>query len=458
MSRWRTSLQYRTMADETGVQRFEENHNRAGLTFVPALAMIVVLLAVGSSTIITTMKHMDRVVLNERLIQALAIAEKGVALSMYELERDADLDQSSGVGNVAGDFANGQYVCTSTALPEDRYRLQSRGTFKGLKREITVIVTGPSESWASRWILGKGGLQVSGNLNVDSYDSSEGTYESQAVNSDGGGSGGNGNGNGKGNGNGNGNSPDVYANSNAKLASNGSISAGPNADIRGDLQPGPDGTITLHQNTFVSGKTDPLSQTLNVPDPPLAEFQKAYNDNKNGTWKVKGKVKYNQTDRSLALNANSTLELNPGDYFFSSLTINGNANIVTTGKTRIFVVGDIKITGGAVTNRNARPMNFELIAHPYNVFEGCPPTENPSIKIAGGSAVSLVMYAPAYSVKVTGQGKVKGAIVGNDVELNTSDFHFDESLLEETGLTAMDPNRLRKYLRLAWIERNPKVY
>ena len=31
-------------------------------------------------------------------------------------------------------------------------------------------------------------------------------------------------------------------------------------------------------------------------------------------------------------------------------------------------------------------------------------------------------------------------------------------MLEESGLTDMDSSRLRKYMRLAWIETNPKVY
>ena len=456
MSRYRTSPDYRTMTDETGVQGFQDGRDRAGITFVPILAMIVVLVAVGSSTIVTTMKHMDRVVLNEHSIQALAIAEKGVAQAMYELERDVDLDKTSGVGNVEGDFASGQYECTSTALPEDRFQLRARGTFHGVMREITVLVAGPSDSYASRGIVGKGGLLISGNLNVDSYDSSEGTYESQAVNSDSGGSGSNGNGNGKGNGNGG--SGDVYADSNAKLSTNGSVDAGPNAVVRGDVQPGPDGTITLHKNTFISGSTEPLAQPLDLPDPTLADFLKAYSDNQNGTWEVDGKIDYNETDRSLKLNAHSTLVLKPGDYFFSSISIAGHATIVTTGKTRIFVVGDIKISGGAVTNQTTRPMNFEVIAHPHEVSEACPPSENPNIKISGGAEVSLVIYAPAYAVKISGHGDVKGAIVGNNVELKTSDFHFDESLIEEAGLLAVDSDRPRKYMRLAWIEPNQKIY
>jgi hypothetical protein len=181
------------------------------------------------------MKHMDRVSLNERSIQALEIAEKGVAQAMYELTRKTDLDQTSGIGNVAGAFDGGLFQCAATTRPDNRFLLRSRGTFKGVVREIAVLVAGSSGSWAAQGIAARGNLEVTGQFNVDSYDSSAGTYASQAVN---------------------GNAGDTYANSDAKLSSNASIDAGPNAVVRGDLRPGPDGVLTIHRRTFISGQAE----------------------------------------------------------------------------------------------------------------------------------------------------------------------------------------------------------
>ena len=437
MSRCKTSSRSRHHAAQTRSGRTVEVASRAGFTFVPVLAMIVVLFAVGSSTIVTTMKHMDRVSLNERSIQALEIAEKGVAQAMYELTRKTDLDQTSGIGNVAGAFAGGLFQCAATTRPDNRFLLRSRGTFKGVVREIAVLVAGSSGSWAAQGIAARGNLEVTGQFNVDSYDSSAGTYASQAVNES---------------------SGDTYANSDAKLSSNASIDAGPNAVVRGDLRPGPDGVLTIHRRTFISGSTDALDEPFPLPDPPVEAFRDAYDNNMNGTWSVSGKVNYNESDRSLSLQAHSTLTLQPGVYFFSSISVAGGATIVVSDKTTIFVVGDIKFSGGSVTNETRRPKDFEIIAHPYAIPSSYTPPENPEFKLSGGAATSMVLYAPAYSVFISGQAEIQGAVVGDNVTLKCVDFHFDESLIQENDLQPVGSNGIATYSRVAWIEPNQPGY
>ncbi|MBN2489551.1 MAG: hypothetical protein JXQ29_01715 [Planctomycetes bacterium] len=418
MSPWRTDADLRTAGGERGA------------AVIPILAMLIVVFAIGSAGIVTGLGHMDRILVNQRSAVALAIADTGVARAMHELELKNDLDATAGIGNVAGQANGGQYAVTATHLGRNYYRLEAHGRHRGVQRDLEVIVSSPVSVYTERGIVARDDLTITGTFTMDSYDSSEGTYASQAVNVDSWGS---------------------FANGNAVVASNRDIDAGPNAKIRGDAYPGPNGVFTFHKNTVLTGSSEPLSEPMTLPDPPLERFVEAYNNNQNGNWSATGPVGYNSTTKALSLAAQTVLTLNPGTYFFSSISVTGGAQIVVTGKTKIYVVGNMTFAGGAIVNQTNRPGNLEIIAHPYRVPETYAPPSTPTASFGGGAQSQLAFYGPAYNVTCNGSGMFLGAIVGNVVGVANIDFHFDESLAYDEELFSAE-KRVRRILRVAWRE------
>jgi len=413
----------------------QHTHGRAshdrGLAFIPILAMLFVVMAMGWSALLTSTVHMRRIVLNRKSTQALEIAETGLARALYELERNQDLDSVQGIGNVGGDFGGGRFDATTTPIGNNYYRVRGAGWVRGVRRQVETIAAGPENVYGQRALAAKGAMTIGGVFSIDSYDSSLGSYASQAVNSD---------------------AHGTFANENATVASNDDMDAGPNAVIRGDAMLGPDANLTVHKNTHLAGTQIELPQPMALPDPPIQSFVNAYNNNNNGGWTAtNGTPNYDPVAKSLALAGQTQLTLGAGTYFFTSLSVTGGASIVVTDKTRVYVTGNIDFAGGGLINQTNRPQNLEIIAHPYEVPPGYIPPTEPDAQLRGGSQTACVVYAPAYNISMNGSGSFMGAAIGKDLSLSNIEFHYDESLKQAEGLMS-SPGRVRKFLRVAWRE------
>jgi hypothetical protein len=399
--------------------------------------LLFIAMALGSSALVTSTAHMRHIQLDRKSVQAREIAEVGLARALYELERDQDLDSVQGIGNVGGDFAGGRFDTTTTSIGNNYYRIRGLGQFHGVRREVELIAAGPQSLYGEHAIAAKGSMTIGGVFSIDSYDSSLGSYASQATHSD---------------------AHGTFANENARVASNNDMDAGPNAVIRGDALLGPSANLTVHQNTYFTGSQVELPQPMTLPDPPLQGFVNAFNNNDNGAWtSTKGTPNYNPSTKELRVTGQTQLTLPPGTYFFSSIALAGGASIVVTGKTRIFVTGDVDFAGGGLINQTNRPLNLEIIAHPYEVPPGYQPPAQPSAQFSGGSQTACVMYAPAYDISMGGSGAFLGAVIGRDVTVTSIDFHYDESLSEAEGPIS-GSGRVRKFMRVAWREIGLPVY
>jgi hypothetical protein len=424
------------MKNKSPNTRDRANHDR-GVALIPIVAMLFVLLAVGSSALVTSTTHTKRVLLNRRASQAFEIAQTGLARALYELERSQDLDSVAGIGNVGGDFGGGRYDATTVPIGNNYFRTRAVGWFGGVRKEIETIAVGPETIYGERAIAAKGELNITGVFSIDSYDSGAGTYASQATNSD---------------------AHGTYANENAMVASNADMDAGPNAVIRGDALLGPSATLTVHTNTYFTGQKLNLPEPLALPDPPIEDFQAAYDNNSNGSWSASGGTPvYDANTKSLLVDGTTQLTLSPGTYFFSELTVAGGASLVVTDKTKIYVVGNFSFSGGGIVNLTDRPQNLEIVAHPYAVPQSYTPPSPPTGVLTGGAHAAAAVYAPAYDLTMSGSGDFMGAVIGKNLDVSGVDFHFDESLEMAEGLTSK-PGRIRKFQRVAWREISLPVY
>jgi hypothetical protein len=380
-----------------------------------AALFMVAILAVAAAGLSVAMLEEGRgsrtdVDRTEAQIRALELAEVGLARAHVEIASRLDA-AGDGVGNMTGSFAGGTYAVTATQNGNEWTLVSVGRVAKALRRiEQGVRRTVPSAPGAA--IIATGDISFSGSgAQTDSYDSTLGTYASQATNSDAAGS---------------------YANANGSVMSNSDISVG-SSRIRGDAQAGP-GHETDVGSGVVTGSTAPMAEPLALPDPPLADFAAALLVNDNGSWTVTGgKVNYDAVKKTFSVSGGAVVTFPPGTYFFSKFSVSGGAEVVFTGPTKIYDTARFDTTGGSITNATGLPKNLVVYAHPYDFPGVTSATSSLPVSIAGGAGTALSFYGPQTSVSITGGSDVYGAIVGGTVSVTGGTFfHYDTSL-EGTG-------------------------
>lgn len=114
----------------------------------------------------------------------------------------------------------------------------------------------------------------------------------------------------------------------------------------------------------------------------------------------------------------------------TAISIGGNASISvgTNANLHIYTEANIAIAGNGVANANA-PSNFQVWGTKTNTAS---PVQ--SISISGNGQLNATVYAPNSDVSVNGggsSGQVSGAVVANNITLvGGAKFHYDEALAD----------------------------
>ena len=120
---------------------------------------------------------------------------------------------------------------------------------------------------------------------------------------------------------------------------------------------------------------------------------------------------------AFALSLGVSVTLSPGTYYFSKLTLTGGSTLRTSGRTIIYVTGDVDMSGGSFANLTLQPSNLEL----YPMGTKC--------VISGTSEFYGLVYAPNSIVSRSGGSHFYGAIIAGTLALSGSGgIHVDESL------------------------------
>jgi hypothetical protein len=392
----------------------------------------VVSVAIGGLTVVMHQEGrsatMD-VERSEALIQALELAETGLSRAVIEISSTTDL-AGDGIGVCSGNFAKGSFSTTCTQ-DANVWTVVSTGRVDKATRRIEYAVRRIEPVEFGAGIVAQGGISVSGTgTQTDSFDSRDGSYSSQAVNSDAGGS---------------------YAGTSGSMMGNVDIEVG-TAIIRGDATPGPGYETTILGGGSVTGSTTPMTETVKIEDPDYVNFESAYLNNDNGNWVASGgaNVNYDDDKKTFTASAGGLVTFPPGTYFFSKFTVTGNTTVRFTGLTTIYCVYSVDTTGGSLQNATGLASNLQIIAHPY-VFDGVPTPKNMSVALNGGAETALAVYAPAADVSLSGGGDFMGGIVGGTVKLTGgTHFHYDLALAAGARTAA-------QVERLYWRESTPPV-
>ena len=244
-------------------------------------------------------------------------------------------------------------------------------------------------------------LTVNADVMVDSYDSSLGTYASQAVNTSG---------------------IHTYAGTNGDVSSNKGVVVNANAHVFGDATPGPGYAVTLNSGSVVTGSTAPAPNPFSFPQIAIPAVPPG---------------------SPMSVPNGSSQVLGAGKHSFTGLAIGKSATLTVQGPATI-VVDDF--TGGKdarlVIDASAGPVTI-FVRNTYNHingFEAVPASGSPmalawmidgtqSINFPSASKVRGAFYAPNADITFTSNNEAWGSFAGNRVAMSSSmKFHYDEVL------------------------------
>ena len=254
---------------------------------------------------------------------------------------------------------------------------------------------------------------------VDSFDSSVGTYASQAVNTSNG---------------------HIYANAEGDVTSNASIVLNNDATVFGDATPGPGESVVFNSGSYVSGSIDAAPEPFSFPTVEAPDVV---------------------STGPLNIPNNTSTSLGPGVHSLDDLTIGKNAALTVTGPATV-VVDDF--SGG----RNGRlfidasngPVTFFVQGSYTHLleFEALPVDGSPmavAFMIEGTQDIVFpnltnvrgAYYAPNANILFGNDNEAWGSFAANKITMSsTMRFHYDEDLASHWDSDGQDVDPLRLIL------------
>lgn len=157
-------------------------------------------------------------------------------------------------------------------------------------------------------------------------------------------------------------------------------------------------------------------------------------------------------DRLKNTGGDTVLELPCGRYFLSSISTTGSLLIRLSGRTVIFVDGDVRLNGGA-TFELAPGAELDLLATGNLELTGSSTFGSPAmpsrvrlymggtrVQLTGANAAGANIYAPHARMDTSGDFTLSGAIFAKEFgSTGTLRVHYDESILDVVG--CKDPTK-----------------
>ncbi len=270
------------------------------------------------------------------------------------------------------------------------FRSNTQYFFAGVIGKYSADVSREAVAVGSRSCRGIWGLEdvKAGSIYTDSYNSTESAYDS------------------------------LTADDNGDICSGGDITLSGSFEINGDVMGGFGHPLTVNGN---AGATTGLttSRVDEVPEFSVDLGDVAYSndneligltDDERSPWKKSG--------WHLDITGTDNLTLDPGTYYFESLSLGGGSSITVVGPTTIYISGPVKATGGTVVNETQNPADLTILS------------TGSEFKLGGGTAFYGTIVAPYADVVLSGSSSsFYGALVGKTVTFNGSyTIHIDESL------------------------------
>jgi len=364
---------------------------------------VVAIMAVNKSTSDMALSHNV-----SNTDAAFYVAEAGAKRAFVDINKVNDWRD----GYASEPFGGGFYTVvlidtSSTAGLDDTVIIRSEGHVKG------------TESWVELWtapeyyypftygMFAGSGLNFDQATCTDSYSSDSGTYF-ETVLDDGG-----------------------------TIGTNGSIITSKQVTIGGDASTAVGGSITLGAASVVLGDTSTTMDSVYLDIIPQEEYDWA-EANSDAISGMSGfDYTYDPATKALTTEAGGNVVLQSGVYFFSSITLAKESDIILAPNAHvtIYVIGDITFGQYSTVNDEGSPgclqvysQKGSLLFDQYNAFYGA-------------------FYGPEATIQYDQTTEVFGSLVGDYIQLDGGAcFHYDRDLAR------IKHNQTGKMLEVAWRE------
>jgi type II secretory pathway pseudopilin PulG len=341
------------------------------------------------------------------------VCQAGLSQAMYQLQRG--LSGNVATQNNPSAWGTSEFWVQEAHVTPTVIRLTSVGTddTDGARQELTVRAI-PNTIW-EYGAFGREFLHMDSNARVDSYNSTLGTYASQAVNGSG---------------------SDQHALGNGDIGSNGDISLDQNAHVWGDAIAGPSHMTTILGNAIVDGGTTPATEqvqlpTINVPSYPSL-----------GNWTVNANTTLaagNYTYDNLRIGTGRTLTINgPANIVCTNMLLRSNSAIVvnaTNGPVNFYVIDDFILEqNGTIHSTTYHPIDVRMYLLSDNVINPEVNVQLDQIDLDSNTSVYGTILAPNAQVIIDSNFQMFGALMSRSLNVTSNArFHFDEALINATA-------------------------
>lgn len=384
----------------------------ASLVMVVLTVVALAMLSIGFLTVGLSRSAEQRGMKQE--LAALYVAQAGLSDAFAALATTNGGDLGTPEAPVA--FGGGSYWVERTDLGPSMVSLISSGMALGEGARVELVIQRETDSLFRWGVFGADGVSLSSNARLDAYDSTQGSYASQAVNGQG---------------------SNMYALDMCTTGSNGSITLSQNAQIHGSVVPGPESTATVLGNAVVSGSTTSATSLTELPELVVPDFGSQGNlmtANGSTVEIPSGDVEYSQ----LRVGTNATLTITgPARVVCQDLVLRSGAKIVvdgTNGPVELYVRKSFQMNSGStIGSLTKKPADVSLLlagdtsSGGTNLNFGATGTES-NCKIWG------TIYAPSAEIALKSNFELFGALVAKAVEISSNALvHFDIDLMFGQG-------------------------
>lgn len=392
---------------------------QAGGALVMVAFATAVMATLSFSVLAISMAGMREQRTSKEQMSARYVCEAALSEAVFELSKGNS--GALGTQQQPVDFDGASYWVQAVDLGSQRTQLVATGEVDRAGERIEMTVREVNDNLYVWGAFGDLNMTMASNARVDSYDSTLGTYASQAVNSDG---------------------SSTYAKANGDVGSNNDVDLSMNIEVWGDALPGPNGATNIAgSNVKLSGSTAPMATAVPFPAIEVPSIASA-------------------GDKTVA--NGSPLVIGPGDHHFDyflvktsgEVTVTGPARIViedfrlasnasfkvddTLGPVEMYVLHDFILSSNTFMGPSSElPKSLELYLLSDNFYDPDVDVELDVVDFSSNSQFFGTIYAPETHIDVDSNLELFGAVVARQVTLDSNArIHYDESLATSKQMTA----------------------
>ena len=371
-------------------------------------------LAAGLLQVSAATMRRNQVTLDNR--RAFYLAEAGLAEGYAGLGEG--LTGNVGTQEVPARYGEGLFWTTSTFLPSGHVNLESTGMC-GIGRATLALVAQPVvSSVTGLGVFSNQSLRVEPSSLIDGYDSSQGSYESQADMS----------------------ASPPHTSGGAIVGSNSGISVAggrTGSFIYGDAKPGPGSTVVKSGTVTISGSTAPSTETSSLPPVTVPSVTKqAALIYVGAPPLVIPPSTIGWT--TLRIGPNKQLVIRgPATVVFDNLLLDSGAELVvdpTGGRVDLYVEQSLNFAAGSKINcLSTNPALLTLM-----VSKQVDPIAVDNVQLNAKGKFYGTLYTPLSNTKISADFEVFGAAVAQRLTLsNGGKLHVDTELASNAQSNAL---------------------